>query len=97
MMHTDTDMDDRGLDLFGDTHNCDEEKLDSATLEVKEDEVLQPQESMMMKYNLRKSLAWDKAFFTNAGKFLFFMDSCSSGLFCFTDKTVVESRRSGPR
>uniref|UniRef100_A0A1J3EQU3 Uncharacterized protein n=3 Tax=Noccaea caerulescens TaxID=107243 RepID=A0A1J3EQU3_NOCCA len=69
---SDTDMEDRGLNLFGDTHNCDEEKLDSTTLEVKEDEVLQPQESpepqkMMMKYNLRKSLAWDKAFFTNAG------------------------------
>lgn len=64
MMDSDTDKQDRGLDLFGDTHNCDEDK----------EEVLQPHESpdephKMIKYNLRKSLAWDKAFFTNAGKF----------------------------
>ncbi|CAA7042154.1 unnamed protein product [Microthlaspi erraticum] len=69
---SDADNDERGLNLFGDTHNCDEEKLVSPTLEGKEEEVLQPHESpephkMMMKYNLRKSLAWDRAFFTNAG------------------------------
>ncbi|VVB02437.1 unnamed protein product [Arabis nemorensis] len=47
---SDTDKEDRGLDLFGDTHNCDEKK----------EEVLQPNESLeppkMMKYNLRKSV-----------------------------------------
>lgn len=32
--------------------------------------------SEVMKYNLRKSLAWDKAFFTNAGKFFFFFYLC---------------------
>lgn len=73
MMYSETDKDDdRGLSLFGDTHSCDEETLVS-TLEGNE-EVFLPRESpephKMMKYNLRKSLAWDKAFFTNAGKFL---------------------------
>lgn len=36
--------------------------------------------SELHKYNLRKSLAWDKAFFTNAGKFfcffVFFLKMC---------------------
>ncbi|XP_024016759.1 uncharacterized protein LOC18026792 isoform X2 [Eutrema salsugineum] len=68
---SDTEKEDRGLSLFGDTHNCDEEILVSTTLQGKEDEFLQSHESpeplKMMKYNLRKSLAWDKAFFTNAG------------------------------
>ncbi|KAG2309225.1 hypothetical protein Bca4012_081857 [Brassica carinata] len=60
-----TDKEDRGLDLFGDIYNYrDEEIVVSTGLRGKEeDEVLQPLE----KYNLRKSLAWDKAFFTNAG------------------------------
>ncbi|ANM62613.1 unnamed protein product [Arabidopsis thaliana] len=58
---SDTDKEDRGLCLFGDTHNCcDEETLGSTTLEEKEPHKI-------MKTNLRKSLAWDKAFFTNAG------------------------------
>lgn len=54
--------------MFGDTHNCcDEEEIvvSSTTLEDKESH-------KMMKTNLRKSLAWDKAFFTNPGKFFFF-------------------------
>ncbi|CAH8264998.1 unnamed protein product [Arabidopsis lyrata] len=58
---SETDKEDRGLCLFGDTHNCcDEETLVSTNLEEKEPH-------KMMKTNLRKSLAWDKAFFTNAG------------------------------
>jgi len=65
MMDSDTDKEDRGLCLFGDTHNCcDEETLGSTTLEEKEPHKI-------MKTNLRKSLAWDKAFFTNAGKYFF--------------------------
>ncbi|KFK36596.1 hypothetical protein AALP_AA4G144300 [Arabis alpina] len=61
---SDTDKEDKGLDLFGDTHSCDEEILMS-TLEGKESH--ESPLKKMMKYNLRKSLAWDKAFFTNAG------------------------------
>ncbi|EOA26847.1 hypothetical protein CARUB_v10022940mg [Capsella rubella] len=52
---SDTDKEDRGLGLFGD-----EEILVSTTLQEKEP-------LKMMKTNLRKSLAWDKAFFTNPG------------------------------
>lgn len=56
-----------------DAQCCDEEILVSS-IEEKE-EVLQPHESpepqkvmKSGKYNLRKSLAWDNAFFTSAGK-----------------------------
>ncbi|CAH8387346.1 unnamed protein product [Eruca vesicaria subsp. sativa] len=56
---TEADKEDRGLDLFGDICDCDDEE---------EEEVMQPSElDKVMKYNLRKSLAWDKAFFTNPG------------------------------
>ncbi|CAH2058947.1 unnamed protein product [Thlaspi arvense] len=58
---SDTEKEDRGLNLFGDTHDCDEERLVSTTVEGKgeEEEVIQPHESrephkMVMKYNLRK-------------------------------------------
>lgn len=54
------------------TESCDEEILVSS-VEEKED-VLQPRESpepqkvtKSGKYNLRKSLAWDNAFFTSEG------------------------------
>lgn len=52
--------------MFGDTHNCCDEEIvvSSTTLEDKESH-------KMMKTNLRKSLAWDKAFFTNPGRFFF--------------------------
>lgn len=77
MMDLETDKEDRGLCLFGDTHNCcDEETLVSTNLEEKEPH-------KMMKTNLRKSLAWDKAFFTNAGKF--FLLCCVDFLFTFAE------------
>ncbi|KAL1209932.1 hypothetical protein V5N11_020498 [Cardamine amara subsp. amara] len=56
---SDSDEEGRGLCLFGDSNNCDEEILVSTS---EEKEPLNK-----MKTNLRKSLAWDKAFFTNAG------------------------------
>ncbi|CAF1868058.1 unnamed protein product [Brassica napus] len=62
------DEDDSLLLLFPDpTSGTDKEGLDW----FGEDEL-----SEVMKYNLRKSLAWDKAFFTNAGKFFFFFYLC---------------------
>lgn len=64
--------DDKDLSLLKDTQCCDEEILLSS-IEDKE-EVLQPHESpepekvmKKGKYNLRKSLAWDNAFFTSEG------------------------------
>lgn len=65
--------DDKDLNFMRDTEYCDDEILVSS-IEEKE-EVLQPHESpepekvmKKGKYNLRKSLAWDNAFFTNEGK-----------------------------
>ncbi|KAL1199269.1 hypothetical protein V5N11_017134 [Cardamine amara subsp. amara] len=56
-----------------DTQCCDEEEILVSSIEDKED-VLQPHESpepekvmKKGKYNLRKSLAWDNAFFTSEG------------------------------
>ncbi|CAN8316794.1 unnamed protein product [Cochlearia groenlandica] len=58
-----SDKDDIGLSLFGEKEEEEEEE--------EEGEVVQSQESIesqkTMKFNLRKSLAWDKAFFTNKG------------------------------
>ncbi|XP_010516953.1 PREDICTED: TRIO and F-actin-binding protein-like isoform X2 [Camelina sativa] len=62
---SDTDKEDRGLCLFGDTHDCcdnDEIVVSSSTTTLEEKE-----SHKMMKTHLRKSLAWDKAFFTNPG------------------------------
>ncbi|XP_010426971.1 PREDICTED: uncharacterized protein LOC104711893 [Camelina sativa] len=66
--------DDKDLDFMRDTEYCDdEEEVLVSSIEEKE-EVLQPHESpepekvmKKGKYNLRKSLAWDNAFFTNEG------------------------------
>ncbi|XP_006290770.2 uncharacterized protein LOC17885075 [Capsella rubella] len=65
--------DDKDLNFMMDTHYCDEEEILVSSVEEKE-EVLQPHESpepekvmKKGKYNLRKSLAWDNAFFTNEG------------------------------
>lgn len=92
LMCSGTDKEDRGLDLFGDIYNyCDEEKVVSTGLRGKEeDEVLQALE----KYNLRKSLAWDKAFFTNAGKFFFSGFACVClvvwGMLCVDESFLLK-------
>ncbi|XP_010509396.1 PREDICTED: uncharacterized protein LOC104785808 isoform X2 [Camelina sativa] len=59
-----SDKEDRGLCLFGDTHDCcdNDEVVVSSTTTLEEKEP-----HTMMKTHLRKSLAWDKAFFTNPG------------------------------
>ncbi|ESQ45157.1 hypothetical protein EUTSA_v10010259mg [Eutrema salsugineum] len=64
--------DDKDQNFMKDTEYCDEETLVSSVEE--KEEVLQPRESpepqkavKAGKYNLRKSLAWDNAFFTSAG------------------------------
>ncbi|XP_010529732.1 PREDICTED: cell wall protein RBR3 isoform X2 [Tarenaya hassleriana] len=69
---SENDKDDKVLGFLGGSHDYDEE-IPVSTLEEKE-QVLQPHESpepdtltKSGKYNLRKSLAWDKAFFTSAG------------------------------
>uniref|UniRef100_A0A1J3FU20 Uncharacterized protein n=1 Tax=Noccaea caerulescens TaxID=107243 RepID=A0A1J3FU20_NOCCA len=64
--------DDKDQSFLTDTQSCDEEILISSVQE--KEEVLQPRESpepqkvmKSGKYNLRKSLAWDNAFFTSDG------------------------------
>lgn len=65
--------DDKDQSFLTDTRSCDEEILISSVEE--KEEVLQPRDSpepqkvmKSGKYNLRKSLAWDNAFFTSDGK-----------------------------
>lgn len=65
--------DEKDQTFLRDIDHCNEEILVSS-VEEKED-VLQPRESpepqkvtKSGKYNLRKSLAWDNAFFTSEGK-----------------------------
>lgn len=65
--------DDKDQSFLTDTQSCDEEILISSVEE--KEEVLQPRDSpepqkvmKSGKYNLRKSLAWDNAFFTSDGK-----------------------------
>ncbi|CAA7046278.1 unnamed protein product [Microthlaspi erraticum] len=65
--------DDKDQSFLTDTQSCDDEEILVSSIEEKE-EVLQPRESpepqkvmKSGKYNLRKSLAWDNAFFTSDG------------------------------